>query len=574
VPRSGSEESRRSAASLPDAEARKRTFIQFRLAVETSDSPGAHRSRPASTGTANKHRMRTNTLVFAKLEVSMFAKIKRRVFNPGLTLPSACLLFVAVIALSLTACSRNGTTQPSPAAARPAPQVPAAAEKTAAPSDNLTTAIERVAQETIPAVVHIEITEHQQVANPFYQYRNDPFFKYFFGLPKKMPKELQRELMGLGTGMIIDSQGHILTNYHVVGGANKIQVTLADGTQYPAEVVGTDPKTDLGVIKISAPKPLPHVTFANSDDVKVGQWVVAIGHPRGLDQTVTQGIISATHRTGITDPNDYQDFLQTDAPINPGNSGGPLLNLQGQVVGVNSAILSQSGGFEGIGFAIPSNMATHVAQALITSGKVERGWIGLSVQDLNPELAKTFGLASPKGVLVADVMNGGPAAKAGIKRGDVILDYQGTEVPDAATLRNDVAEAKIGQDATLTVWRGNQKQDIRVQIGSEAEALKMLTASVENRLGVEVKDLTAEEARQYGMVRPEGVVIQSVDPKGPLGKVGFEAGDVIMAVNQEPIDDVGSFASLVTSLPHHKKVVLMALNHRNGQTAYVSVDVP
>jgi Do/DeqQ family serine protease len=574
VPRSGSEESRQSAASLPDAEARKQTFFQFRLAAETNDSPGAHRPRPASARTANKHRMRTNNLVFAKLEVSMFARIKRRITNSGLTLPSASLLFVAVIVLSLTACSRDGTTQPTPAAARPAPQVSAAAGKTAAPSDNLTTAIERVAQETIPAVVHIEITEHQQVANPFYQYRNDPFFKYFFGLPQKMPKELQRELMGLGTGMIIDSQGHILTNYHVVGGANKIQVTLADGSQYAAEVVETDPKTDLGVIKISAPKPLPHVTFANSDDVKVGQWVVAIGHPRGLDQTVTQGIISATHRTGITDPNDYQDFLQTDAPINPGNSGGPLLNLQGQVVGVNSAILSQSGGFEGIGFAIPSNMATHVAQALITSGKVERGWIGLSVQDLNPELAKTFGLASPKGVLVADVMSGGPAAKAGIKRGDVILDYQGTEVPDAATLRNDVAEAKIGQDATLTVWRGNQKQDIRVQIGSEAEALKMLTASVENRLGVEVKDLTAEEARQYGMIRPEGVVIQSVDPKGPLGKVGFEAGDVIMAVNQEPIDDVGSFASLVTSLPHHKKVVLMALNHRNGQTAYVSVDVP
>jgi serine protease Do len=518
--------------------------------------------------------MRTNTLVFAKLEVSMFSKIKRRVITLGLTVPAKSLLFLAAIAVSLTACSGNGTSQPSPATVQSAPQAQAAAQKTAAPAINLTTAIERVAQETIPAVVHIEITEHQQVANPFYQYRNDPFFKYFFGLPKKMPKELQRELMGLGTGMIIDSQGHILTNYHVVGGANKIQVTLADGSQYPAEVVGTDPKTDLGVIKISAPKPLPHVMFANSDDVKVGQWVVAIGHPRGLDQTVTQGIISATHRTGITDPNDYQDFLQTDAPINPGNSGGPLLNLQGQVVGVNSAILSQSGGFEGIGFAIPSNMATHVAQELITSGKVERGWIGLSGQDLNPELAKTFGLASPKGVLVADVMSGGPADKAGIKRGDVILDYQGAEVPDAATLRNDVAEAKIGQEATFTVWRSDQKQEIRVQIGSEAEALKMLTVSVENRLGVEVKDLTAEEARQYGMIRPEGVVIRSVDPKGPLGKVGFEPGDVIMALNQEPIDDVGSFASLVTNLPHHKKVVLLALNHRNGQTAYVPVDVP
>ena len=504
----------------------------------------------------------------------MFPKIIHRVTDWSLTRATTGLLFLVAIALSPAACSRNEANQPPQVAAQTPIEVSAAVEKTAAPSDNLTTAIERVARDTIPAVVHIEVTEHQEVANPFYQYRNDPFYKYFFGLPNKMPKKFQRELMGLGTGMIIDAQGHILSNYHVVGGGGKIQVTLTDGSQYSAEVVGTDPKTDLGVIKISTPRPLPHVTFANSDDVKVGQWVVAIGHPEGLDQTVTQGIISATHRTGITDPNDYQDFLQTDAPINPGNSGGPLLNLQGQVVGVNSAILSQSGGSEGIGFAIPSNMATHVAQALIASGKVERGWIGLSLQDLNPELAKTFGLPSIKGVIVADVMNGGPADKAGVKQGDVILDYQGSATPDVATLRNDVANAEASQEATLTVWRSNQKRDIHVQIGSETEALKMLTASLENRLGVKVTNLTAEEARQYGMDHPEGVVIQSVDPKGPLGKVGFEPGDIIVAVNQEAIEDVDSFASLVTRLPHHKKVVLQALNHRNGQAALVPVDVP
>jgi serine protease Do len=504
----------------------------------------------------------------------MLPNIIRHVTNRILTRPYRCLLFLAAIAVSLAACSRKDDNKPPPATVQPPQQVSAAAEKTLFPADNLTTAIEQVAQDTIPAVVHIEVIEHQEIANPFYQYRNAPFYKYFFGLPNKMPKKFQRELMGLGTGMIIDAQGHILTNYHVVGGASKIQVTLADGSQYPAEVVGTDPKTDLGVIKISTSGSLPHVTFANSDEVKVGQWVVAIGHPEGLDQTVTPGIIGATHRTGITDPNDYQDFLQTDAPINPGSSGEPLLNLQVQVVGVNSAILSQSGGSEGIGFAIPSNIAGHVAQALITSGKVVRGWIGLSLQDLNPELAKTFGLPSGKGVVVADVMNGGPADKAGVKRSDVILDYQGTATPDTATLRSDVANAKAGQEALLTVWRGNQKQDIRVQLGSEAEALKMLTASLENRLGVEVTNLTAKEVRQYRMDHPEGVAIQSVDPKGPLGKVGFEAGDVIVAMNHEPIDDAGSFASLVTNLPHHKKVVLLALNHRNGQTALVPVDVP
>ncbi len=497
-----------------------------------------------------------------------------------LTRPFIYLLFLAAVALFLADCSKDDSTRSAPATAPSTPQVsgavdknPAPAVKTA-PSDNLITAIERVAQNTIPAVVHIEITENQEVANPFYQYRNDPFFKYFFGLPDKVPKKLQREMMGLGTGMIIDSKGHILTNYHVVGGAGKIQVTLADGSQYSAEVVGTDPKTDLGVIKISASESLPHVTFANSDDAKVGQWVVAIGHPEGLDQTVTQGIISATHRTGVTDPNDYQDFLQTDAPINPGNSGGPLLDLQGQVVGINSAIMSQSGGSEGIGFAIPSNIATHVAQALITSGKVERGWLGLSLQALNPELVKTFGLPSNTGVLVSDVMTGGPADKAGVKRGDVILDFQGSATPNAAALRNDVANAKAGQEADLTVWRDNQQQAIRAHIGSEAQALQILTSSLENRLGVEVKNLTAKEAGQFGMERPQGVVIQSVEPKSPLGKVGFEPGDVIVALNQEPIDGVGGFAGLVSRLPHHKQAVLMAINHRNGQTALVPVDVP
>ncbi|MFZ0613447.1 MAG: Do family serine endopeptidase, partial [Desulfobacterales bacterium] len=489
------------------------------------------------------------------------------------------LLFLAAVAFFLTACSGDDATQSTSATVQSPPLVSGPIENTAAPSaavtpsDNLITAIEKVAQDTIPTVVHIEITEHQEIANPFYQYRNDPFFKYFFGLPDKMAPKLQRELMGLGTGVIIDDRGHILTNYHVVGGAGKIQVTLADGSQYPAEVVGTDPKTDLGVIKISPSGSLPHVTFANSDAAKVGQWVVAIGHPEGLDQTVTQGIISATHRTGITDPDSYQDFLQTDAPINPGNSGGPLLNLQGQVVGINSAIMSQSGGSEGIGFAIPSNIATHVAQALITAGKVERGWLGLSLQALNPELAKTFGLASAKGALVSDVMQGGPADQAGLTRGDVLLDFQGREIADAAALRNAIANAQVGQEKTLTVWRDKQQQTIQVKIGSEEEALKLLTSSLENRLGVEVENLTAEQARQYGMENPVGVVVRSVDPAGPMGKVGFEPGDVILALNQKPIEGVSSFAGLVTNLPHHKKVMLLALNHRTGETALVPIDV-
>jgi serine protease Do len=339
-------------------------------------------------------------------EVKMFNRIliSHGVDTPSLRKMSAGLLLAFACTLIFTACDQMPALSMKPSAAKQLSQSePLWVNPNRQPSTDLNTAIEQVADKAIPAVVHIVAKEHQEMANPFYAYKDNPFFRRFFGLPEDMPKKLERELIGIGTGVIIDAQGHILSNYHVVGGATQIEVTLSDGTQYPATVVGVDPKTDLGVIRISAQKPLPFLNFANSDEAKVGQWVVAIGHPRGLDQTVTQGIISAKHRNGITDPSGYQDFLQTDAAINPGNSGGPLLTLGGQVIGINSVIASQSGGFEGIGFAIPSNMAAHVATELIAHGKVERGWVGASAQDLTADLAKSFDLAVPKGALLAEV---------------------------------------------------------------------------------------------------------------------------------------------------------------------------
>jgi serine protease Do len=253
---------------------------------------------------------------------------------------------------------------------------PILAPETKASPVDLTTVIMDVAKTRIPAVVHIEVTERQEVANPLLPFAQSPYFRHFFGLPKKMPKKLERKLIGIGSGIIMDPGGHILTNNHVVAGATKIIVTLSDGTRFPGMVMGTDPLSDLGVIKISSDKPLPYLTFGDSDKVEVGQWVVAIGQPEGLNESVTQGIISAKHRTGVSSPESYQDFLQTDAAINPGNSGGPLLSLQGEVIGVNSAIISESGGFMGIGFAIPSNMAVHIAKALIANGKVGRAGRG------------------------------------------------------------------------------------------------------------------------------------------------------------------------------------------------------
>ncbi len=439
------------------------------------------------------------------------------------------------------------------------------------PPGELLTAISRVAEEIIPSVVQILIEGGMEVPNPFLPFERSPFFRKYFGLPKKMPKKFKEEFVGLGTGIIIDSKGYILTNDHVVSEAKKIKVLLSGGDEYPAEVVGVDPKTDLAIIKISTGKPLPEVTFGNSDQVKVGQWVVAIGQPRGLDKTVTQGIISAKHRTGISNPSGYQDFLQTDAPINPGNSGGPLLTLQGEVIGINSAIVTQSGGFEGIGFAIPSNMAVPVANALISHGKVERGWLGISIQEVTADLAKSFGLSRPMGALIADVMKGGPGEKADLKRGDVVLEYNGHKVPDASRFRNWVSETAIGSEASLVVWRNDKKLELSARIESIEQFKKMLTPLAKERLGVVVGPVTAEQAAAYGLPAPMGVTIQWLDPKGPLGKAGFEKGDLILAIDRRPIDGVDAFLSIASRLSRNQKVILLALDHQSGQTSYVQV---
>ena len=352
-------------------------------------------------------------------------------------------------------------------------------------------------------------------------------------------------------------------------GATKIEVLLANGQQYPARVVGTDPKTDLAVLKIDAKEPLPFVTFGDSDIVEVGDWVVAIGHPRGLDQTVTHGIISAKHRRGITDPSSYQDFLQTDAAINPGNSGGPLLNLRGEVIGVNAAIASQTGGFEGIGFAIPSNMAVSVAKALIAHGKVERAWLGVSVQDVTPKLATSFGMKAPKGALIADVAKGGPAEQAGISRGDVIMAYGGKDMADAGALRNAVATTPVGQDVQVTILRHGQQQTLTAKVRSVAEATKTLLSAVKARLGVEVRPVTQREAARYDLEAQKGVTITWVDPKGTLGKAGVEVQDIMLAIDGKPIQGVERLAELVATLQPEQQIAVLALDHRSGETGYV-----
>jgi serine protease Do len=477
-------------------------------------------------------------------------------------------LSLAIMILITTIWTLAAQAQIQPKAAGLSPSI-SVSEKAGGPVD-LSTAIIQTAKMNMPAVVYIEVTESRVVENPFWGLGKDPFFQRFFGTPK-MPRKFKQEMKGLGSGIILDSQGHILTNNHVAGGATKMRVTLADGSQYPATLVGADPPTDLAVIKISPKESLPYVTFGDSEKVEVGEWVVAIGAPRALEKSVTQGIISAKHRAGIGDPGSYQDFLQTDAPINPGNSGGPLLNLQGEVVGVNAAIATESGGFEGIGFTIPSNIAVYVAKALIAHGKVERGWLGIRIRDLTPEIAQSLGLEASKGALVVDVVKGGPAEKAGLKKNDVVIVYRGKDIPDSSTFRNEVAATPIGQEAKITVLRGGKKEEFTVKIGSLEEGMKIMAAALEDRLGVEVRPVTPAEVEKYGLSANQGVVITRVDPKGPFGEAGFEVNDMILQVDDLPITGLDRFVRVMSALKPNQKISVVALDHRTGNVGTIMV---
>ncbi|MBI5016126.1 MAG: Do family serine endopeptidase [Deltaproteobacteria bacterium] len=485
----------------------------------------------------------------------------------------AVLLFGSVLASLGAGCYKQESDRaPGPTSSategKAGPEIPVAPPSKGA--IDLSTAIVQVAKQNIPAVAHIEVVERQEVENPFFSFEADPFFRRFFGVPQG-PRKFEREQRGLGTGMIIDAEGHILTNNHVVAGATKIQILLASGEEYPGKVVGTDPKTDLAVVKIAATGSLPHVTFGDSDTIEVGEWVVAIGHPRGLDQTVTQGIISAKHRRGITDPSSYEDFLQTDAAINPGNSGGPLLNLHGHVIGVNAAIASQSGGSEGIGFAIPSNMAIHVVRQLIGKGKVERGWMGVSVQDLTPDLARSLDLKGTAGALIADVVKGSPAEKAGVRRGDVIVSFAGKDVADAGALRNAAASTPAGREVKVVVVRKGSRQELLVTVGDFRAATQLLAASVKDRLGASVRAVTTKDAQRYGLESPRGVVITGIDPQGPCARVGLEVEDMILEVGGRSVDSVEGLVDLVSSLKAKERVPVLALDHRTGNTGYVQI---
>ncbi|HOK07500.1 MAG TPA: DegQ family serine endoprotease [Syntrophales bacterium] len=434
--------------------------------------------------------------------------------------------------------------------------------------DRINKATAEVAEAIKPSVVHISstrIVQGRRFPSPFF---NDPFFREFFGTPFgpfEEPRNYKQS--GTGSGVIVSRDGHIVTNNHVVKDTDEIKVTLADRRVFKGKVLGSDPKTDLAVIKIEA-SDLPAAVFGDSDRLRVGERVIAVGNPFGLDQTVTSGIISFKGRAdvGIAD---YEDFIQTDAPINPGNSGGALVNMRGELIGINTAIVTSSGGHQGIGFAIPSNMVKIVMEQLIQRGKVVRGWLGVTVQAVTPELAKQLGVEADRGALVGDVNEGSPADKAGIQRGDVIVRYDGKEVRDVTALKNMVAATKPGQEVEIEYRRNGKTGTVRAVIEEQKETAGV-TARHENRLkGLTVQDLTAEIRRELDIpARIQGVVVVSVAEDSAAYGV-LRKGDVIMEINRKKIKGVEEYEAVVSRLKGDDRVLLLV--YRKGGTFYVSL---
>jgi serine protease Do len=430
-------------------------------------------------------------------------------------------------------------------------------------------AMAEVAAAVRPAIVNISTTTTVKMSggtNPFY---NDPFFRRFFGEPFGHNQPQERKSGGLASGVIVSPDGYIITNYHVVKDADEIKVTLSDRKEFTGKVIGSDPKTDIAVVKIAA-KDLPTVPWGNSDALEVGDVVLAVGNPFGLNQTVTMGIVSATGRenVGIAD---YEDFIQTDAAINPGNSGGALVNAKGQLVGINTAIYSTSGGYMGIGFSIPSNMVKTIMTSLMKTGKVVRGWLGVSIQKITPDLASQFDLKGENGAIVSDVVENSPADKAGMKRGDVIEEYDGRKTDDPNQLRNMVASSVPGEEHSVTVLRDGKELTLKVTIGElPADIQQYAAGEYRNVLkGINVQDITPEIAKQLGVpARIKGVVISDVAEDSPAAGV-LAQGDVIQQVNRKNVGSVKEYQEIASKIKPDETVLLLV--YRGGSSLYVTL---
>lgn len=497
----------------------------------------------------------------------MIQEIKE-MFNARRPLLLVALLCAVVVgSIAGVATVKNGRHTP----------VVLAAEKVA-PVDRagIETSFAPVVKRDIPAVVNVSSSRVVKTSeNMPDQFFSDPFFRQFFGdqMPRRNRPQAQRE-RALGSGVIVNSEGYILTNNHVVDGATEIKVALGDKREFTAKVIGRDPKTDIAVLKVDA-KNLPTIPLGDSSKMEVGDLVLAMGNPFGLNQTVTMGIVSAMGRGGLG-IEDYEDFIQTDAAINHGNSGGALVNSRGELIGINTAILSDaSGGNQGVGFAVPINMARQVMDQILKNGKVVRGYLGAYIQDVTPELAKQFSVTESRGALLSDVTEGGPAAKAGLKVGDVVVAMNGQTVTDMRSFRLNVAMANPGTTVHLKVVRNGHDMEVPVTLGElpnspSGEEGGSSEGSGSALDGVNVDNLTPQIARQLGLSgRISGVVVTSISDASRAADAGLRRGDVIQEVNRKPVANVSDFQKAVGRAGNQPVLLLV---NRDGNTLFVVVD--
>jgi len=429
-----------------------------------------------------------------------------------------------------------------------------------------------VAQVVSPAVVNIGTEKIIKPSDRSLRHfqgpfgKDDPFHDFFERFFGDMPRREFKQ-RSLGSGFMIDREGFIVTNNHVVENADKIKVKLSNGKEYDADIVGRDPKTDIALVKAKDLKDVEALKFGDSDALQVGEWVVAIGSPFGLEHTVTAGIVSAKGRVIGSGP--YDDFIQTDASINPGNSGGPLVNLKGEVVGINTAIVSRGGGNVGIGFAIPINMAQGIISQLRSSGSVTRGWLGVSIQDVTPELAEYYGLKEDRGALVGDVFEGDPADQAGIKAKDVIIEVNGKGIQDSRDLSRVIAEVPVGNEVVVKVIRDGSEKTFSIKIAErteDREVQAMKGSAEQTALGMTVSSITPEVARHYGLSESEGVVVVAVDEESPAAEAEVEEGDLILEIDHKPVKTLDEYERLVNEVKTGQTVSLL-VKRRNGLVA-------
>jgi serine protease Do len=475
------------------------------------------------------------------------------------------------------------TTLPAPsqerAEARPALHTAAAKLEPATTDDadhlpdvnTLSKAFATVAERLKPAVVNVFTEQsarstHPPTGGPF-----DDFFDRFF------QDQPQRKRRSLGSGVIVDPRGYIVTNNHVVEDADEIEVQFADESRYKAEIVGSDPLTDLSVLRIKDGGTFPYVSFGDSDALVVGEWVLAIGDPFGFGHTVTAGIVSAKGR--VIGQGQYDDFIQTDAAINPGNSGGPLVNMKSEVVGINSNIISNSGGSMGIGFAIPSNMTRKIYDQLVTEGTVTRGWLGVSIQNLTPELARSFGLEGKKGALVSETIgDDSPAKKAGLKAGDIIVEFNGVPVDSNNHLVFLVADVRPGETVDVRYYRDGELRTAKVTVAKRTVDAGLQSSGSEEehdkgRLGISGQTLTDELAGELGATSRSGVVLVAVDPEGPAEDAGLRRGDIIIEANRQPVRNVSDLERLIVDVPAGGDLLLRIERVTGGQPAFLWIPV-